>query len=170
MIRRLTIQVDRLLSLARGDEGAAPLNETIALEDVAREAITNRSQLEVKRLSLAVEDPGMVRGDGPLLSAIADNLIDNALKFSGERPVRVRVAANDERVLFTVTDDGPGIAADRVAQLLQPFVRGQTAQLGHGLGLAIVHHAVERHGGTLEIAGATVTVSLPRWRASFQPA
>ena len=169
MVRRLTIQVDRLLSLARGDEGAALANETIALEDVAREAITNRSQLEVKRLSLTVADPGMVRGDGPLLCAIADNLIDNALKFSGERPVRVHVAARAEHVLFTVTDDGPGIAADRVAQLLQPFVRGQTAQLGHGLGLAIVQHAVERHGGKLEIAGATVTVWLPRWVAAPRP-
>ncbi|MBH1993400.1 MAG: HAMP domain-containing protein [Sphingomonadaceae bacterium] len=89
----------------------------------------------------------------PLRRAVR-NLIENALHY-GQR-ARVTLERKREEVLIRVDDDGPGIPRDRLEEVLKPFARLDTARQrntrGLGLGLAIVHKAVELEGGTLTLA------------------
>ena len=159
-LKRLTLLVDRLLALARGEHGPQRPFETVALEDVVRETVSARSASERERVGITIDDAGMIRGDEPLLGAIVDNLVDNSLKFSSG-PVLVQVSAAGEDITLSVTDRGPGVAA--LPSLLEPFVRGDTSVGGHGLGLAIVNRAVELHHAALTFEGSTVRVRFPRW-------
>lgn len=88
----------------------------------------------------------------PIRRALA-NLIDNALHYGGN--VRLSVQEEGDMIRFVVDDDGPGIAEDRIADVLQPFVRLDDARgrntRGMGLGLAIVSDAVKAEGGSLHL-------------------
>jgi signal transduction histidine kinase len=105
------------------------------------------------------------------LSQIFDNLISNAIKFSagGERVPVLRIAAarQGDRILFSVSDNGPGIPDQSRERVFEPFVRlnPETAR-GSGIGLSIVRRIVELYGGKAwiepnEPAGCRVVVSLP---------
>ena len=161
-LKRLTLLVDRLLALARGDLGPQRPFETLALEDVVRETVGARSGPERARIAITVEDAGMIRGDETLVGTVVDNLVDNSLKFSGGA-VDVKVSANASVVTLAITDTGPGVSKDQLPALLKPFVRGETTVSGHGLGLAIVNRAVELHQGAMIFEGSTVRVTFPRW-------
>lgn len=163
-LRRLTLLVDRLLTLARGEMGPPRPFETIALEDIVRETVAARDEFERARVAIKVEDAGMIHGDESLLGAIVDNLVENSLKFSGGE-VGVCVSATSTQVTLSVSDGGPGIPPDALPALLKPFARGDTTVGGHGLGLAIITRAVELHRGALAVAGSTIQVTFPRWRA-----
>ena len=164
-LKRLSLLVDRLLALARGDLESSRPAETLALEDIVRETIAARGEQERSRLSVTVEDAGMIRGDEALLGAIVDNLVDNSLKFSSGAVV-LKVSAAPTQVTLEVSDSGPGIPANQVQALLKPFARGDSSVAGHGLGLAIISRAVELHQGSLSIEGAQVRVTFPRWKPS----
>ena len=165
-LRRLSLLVDRLLALARGDLESPRPFETLALEDIVRETIAARGEQERARVSVTVEDAGMIRGDEALLGAIVDNLVDNSLKFS-TGAILLKVSAAPTQVTLEISDRGPGIPADQVQALLKPFARGDTAVAGHGLGLAIISRAAELHRGSLSIEGAHVRVTFPRWTATL---
>ncbi|MFE3450011.1 ATP-binding protein [Nonomuraea sp. NPDC059194] len=86
---------------------------------------------------------------------IVGNLIDNAIEAAGR--VEVHLHADEESLVIRVADDGPGLA-DTAA-----FAKGWTSKGdGRGLGLALVGQAVRRLGGTIEVAGSTFTVTVPR--------
>lgn len=102
-----------------------------------------------------------------LRRAIA-NLLLNAQNFAGSAVVQVREAGGE--VVIEVADRGPGIPPDRLADVLQPFMRLDTARArntrGMGLGLAIVDRVIRAEGGRLELAnrpegGLCVTITLP---------
>jgi signal transduction histidine kinase len=109
-----------------------------------------------------------VRGDGERLRQVLANLIENAVKYSpaGE-PVEVRVAREDGMVHLSVSDRGPGIAADDQRLIFEKFGRVTGgSKPGTGLGLFIARSITEAHGGTLTVSsapgrGATFTVTLP---------
>jgi len=103
------------------------------------------------------------------------NLVENALHY-GTR-VELSLAGDDDSVLIRIDDDGPGIPDDRMADVLKPFTRLDTARSrntgGLGLGLAIVARAVEREQGELRLAnrpegGLRVEIRLPRVAGSGQ--
>jgi two-component system phosphate regulon sensor histidine kinase PhoR len=119
-----------------------------------------------------------VAGDRDELSRVAENLIENAIKYgqSGEK-VDISVAAvrdgGTDLVGFTVADYGPGIAPEHVPRLTERFYRADAADSrnkgGTGLGLAIVKHIVNRHGGRLTIEsklgeGSRFRVTIPARR------
>ena len=96
------------------------------------------------------------------------NLVDNALHY-GER-LTIALEAAPDAVTVRVIDDGPGIAEDRLAEVLQPFVRLDSARrrdtMGFGLGLAIAQQAVQAEGGTLTLSnrdphGLEAAIRLP---------
>ncbi len=83
------------------------------------------------------------------------------------QPIEMEARRQGERIVISVRDHGPGVDAEHLSQLGEPFYRapGQTAQ-GHGLGLAIARRAAERHGGSLILAnhqggGFIASVDLP---------
>jgi len=109
-----------------------------------------------------------VTGDKHRLIQVLANLVGNALKFSGEQGhVTVTATTEDGNVVVSVTDTGPGIAPEHLAQVFNPYWQArQTARLGAGLGLAIAKGIVEAHGGRIWATsapggGSTFAFSLP---------
>lgn len=101
------------------------------------------------------------------LKRLIANLINNAKRYGAE-PIELSASHVDEHILITVADHGEGIPPDQVEELMQPFVRGNSARTvqGSGLGLAIVKRIVDIHQGKISICnreqgGLEVVISLP---------
>ena len=116
--------------------------------------------------------PGTVFGDRARLQQVTWNLVSNAVKFTPPGGgVVVRLGARGRRAHIEVSDTGIGIAPDVLPFVFERFRQGQSGLTrpygGLGLGLAIVRHLVELHGGSVEASsagrdhGATFTVRLP---------
>jgi len=121
--------------------------------------------------------PNWVDGDPTRLEQIATNLIDNALKYTpAGGNIAIRISAEDEDVLLTVSDTGVGIAPDLLPHVFDVFVQGSIsldrAQGGLGIGLSLVRRLVELHGGSVSAtsagggAGSAFTIRLPRAEAA----
>ena len=82
------------------------------------------------------------------------NLVGNALRYAGS--AEVSLAERDGHAVLRVEDDGPGIPADRIAEMLEPFTRGESSRNratgGAGLGLTLARAIAEQHGGRLDVA------------------
>jgi len=125
------------------------------------------------RLHVMVDpDASPLKGDPDRLQQVVWNLVSNAVKFAPKGgQVQVRVARVGSHVEIGVADDGPGIPADLLPRVFERFWQADSsasrAHGGLGLGLAIVRHLVELHGGTVSAAnraegsGAVFTVRLP---------
>ncbi len=121
--------------------------------------------------------PNWVDGDPTRLEQIATNLIDNALKYTpAGGSIAIRISAEDEDVLLTVSDTGVGIAPDLLPHVFDVFVQGSIsldrAQGGLGIGLSLVRRLVELHGGSVSAtsagggAGSAFIIRLPRAEAA----
>jgi PAS domain S-box-containing protein len=126
---------------------------------------------------------GMVSGDADRLQQVVWNLLSNAIKFTPQAGrVQVRLARADGHAEITVEDTGPGIRPEVLPHVFELFRQGDSSNTrahgGLGLGLAVVRHLVELHGGTVQAAsageavGAIFTVRLPlaREEAAGEPA
>jgi PAS domain S-box-containing protein len=145
-----------------------------AIVAASEEAV--RPAADAKRIRLDTRvpaDPVVVKGDANRLQQIVWNLLSNAIKFTPrEGAVRVTVEGDDTQGVVSVHDNGMGIRAAFLPHVFERFRQGDSSSTrphgGLGLGLAIVRHLVELHGGTVEVAsegedkGSTFTVRLPR--------
>ena len=174
--------VDDLLDVSRVISGKLHLAiGGVDLADVvrhARESITPAA--DAKRIQIDVDvDPGAaaIAGDAGRLQQVVWNLLSNAIKFTPEGGrVQLRVRDADGHVEIEVKDNGAGIAKDFLPHVFDRFRQADGTSHrsvgGLGLGLAIVRHLVEAHGGTVaadsegEGRGATFRVRLPRRSAS----
>ncbi|MBD0336277.1 MAG: response regulator [Cyanobacteria bacterium Co-bin13] len=189
---RLQVQlIDDLLDISRILRGKLSLNrEAVRLEEIVAAALeTVHLAATAKAISIHTHlapDVGWVLGDPARLQQVVWNLLSNAVKFTpkgGQVEVGLSLVAGqshlepcqDSLVQLTVSDTGKGISAGFLPHVFESFRQedGTTTRQfgGLGLGLAIVRHIVEMHGGTISAAspgegqGATFTVSLPH----FQP-
>ncbi len=156
---RLGTLLDDLLALEREEAGREPVEE-VRLDELAT-AAGGADDVEVE---LEGSSPVVVRGERGALERALENLIANARLHGPEGAgIRVAVRTSGERALFSVSDGGAGIPPERVEEAFGRFWRGpQTAgRPGSGLGLAIVRATTERHGGTVHVDGARVTLDLP---------
>jgi two-component system OmpR family sensor kinase len=156
----------------------------LRLDELAREVVAELVPLADLRhidLGVAAAAPASVSADADALRTLLRNLIDNAVRYSGEGGrVDVAVAAADSAhggARLTVSDDGPGIAAGERARVLDRFYRpAGSTQPGSGLGLAIVRTIAEAHGASVTLGegpggrGLAVTVSFPGAAAAAAPA
>ncbi len=150
--RRLT-QLDRLsdgliryLRASDFDDPPAPVDLGGLIRDLQAELdLGKASRIDVSPPSLE-----MTLSAEPV-RAVLKELIDNAIRHAGSDPVvvAVRVESEGDRYVFSVSDDGPGIAPELIPNLFQPFTRGTTG--GAGMGLAIARRIVEGHGGELTV-------------------
>ncbi|MFQ5966002.1 MAG: response regulator [Acidimicrobiia bacterium] len=162
--------VNDLLDLRKIEAGRLELDDIpFSVRDTLADAVavfTPRADEKglVLTLDLASGMPDYVSGDPGRLRQIISNLVSNAIKFTEEGSVTVRVTADlgDETADFTfiVEDTGIGISGEDLAQLFDEYAQGSrgTARLygGSGLGLAISRQLVERMGGQISVESAPV--------------
>jgi signal transduction histidine kinase/CheY-like chemotaxis protein len=169
--------IDDLLDVARIMSGKLRLQRAfVDVEEVVRAAVQALQPAAAERqLRVAVEAEasiGLVYGDRARLQQVACNLLSNAMKFTDPGgSIDVSLRRHDDRVEIVVSDTGRGIAAEFLPSVFEPFRQadGTTtrAQGGLGLGLSIVKHLVEAHGGSITAAseganrGAAFTVTMP---------
>ena len=178
---RMARLIDDLLSLSRIELNAHLQPSTpVDLAPIVRQVIDGLQMLARDRgVEIKVVLPSdalMVLGDRDELIRALENLVENALKYgaAGKR-VDITVAYSQTRAglpeaRVAVRDYGPGIAPEHLPRLTERFYRvdvtDSRAQGGTGLGLALVKHVLNRHGGRLTIestpgAGATFTMHIP---------
>jgi light-regulated signal transduction histidine kinase (bacteriophytochrome) len=150
--RRMEVLVDGLLSFFRLGQKAVDVSD-VSTEQLVRQALEDLSAERVPHtMELVMGELPSCRADPVLLRQVFVNLINNALKFSGRRPVpRVEVGSRlegDERVWF-VRDNGAGFDMGLKDRLFGMFQRLHPMSdfEGNGIGLALVRRIVEKHGG-----------------------
>jgi two-component system sensor histidine kinase SenX3 len=182
---RLTETVEQVLRAGRaGDKKAGREKSTVDFRQLVRECMeAARVRHHLPADALRYEEPSSngaglrVLGSSEDLRTAVFNVLDNAIKYSGERvDVRVRIALPDEkRVVLSVRDHGVGIPPDDMKSIFKRFYRVNHRSLAHvkgtGLGLFIVKAIAEKHGGKVsadsagEGKGTTITIELPRLTA-----
>ncbi len=164
-----------LLVLVRADEEpAGPRRETFDLSVLVAEGIATFSAArpEASRPTLALATDLLVAADPDEIRRVVLNLLDNAVRYGGASPIRVRTLGTEREAMVEVQDDGPGIAAIDLERLFHPFFRvhpDATSPDGSGLGLAIARGLAQRNRGRLTAtsqvgAGSTFRLALPRFR------
>ena len=183
--RRMARLVDDLLSLSRIEQKrhikpSAPVNLSALVGHVA-DTLRGMAGDNGVALDLEVDPDVIVTGDHDELVRVAENLIENAIKYGRKaggtgigtgqlQPVHVSVGTARRMGVLTVRDYGDGIAAEHLPRLTERFYRidaGQSrAKGGTGLGLALVKHIMAHHRGRLDIdstltEGSIFAASIP---------
>jgi len=175
--RRLTQLINNILDFSKIESGAKTYEfEPSQIESIVGEAArTLELSLKHKGVRLLYDPP-----DGPLppvevdpdaITQAVSNLVDNAVKYSaGPTEVRMRLGRENGSALISVEDHGIGISRDEQAKIFERFHRVSTGLVhnvkGSGLGLSIVNHIAEAHGGSVTVQsepgqGSTFTIHLP---------
>ena len=178
--RRLGEMVERVLQYAGIESGLGyGARSPLAPAEIVQTAIDSALPLlgpETIHIHRDIQDnlPAVI-GDAAALRSAVQNLVANAVKYGGaDRWVGIRAEQAGEHgrteVRITVSDHGPGIPADELPRIFDPFYRGGDAlskQIhGNGLGLSLVKRIVAAHGGQVTVstragAGSSFTISLP---------
>lgn len=121
-------------------------------------------------LSLLPEDPRKlkVNGNADLLQLAIANIVNNAFKYSNNKPVTVSVAAGDREVIILVKDLGIGIPENEIQFIYDPFFRASNTTYfeGYGIGMPLARNVVKLHNGNIRVTsakdrGTTVQINLP---------
>lgn len=167
-VQRMTAQIDRQLARARV-AASGPIGSDRCLVGPCVEALVRAmSTLHAERaLAISADVPAdlsaAVRQED--LEEMLGNLLDNACKWSTSA-VRIRAALHTQTIVFTIDDDGPGLAEEDRNVVLRRGVRLDERAPGSGLGLAIVHDLVEHYRGRISLGasplgGLRVTLTVP---------
>jgi signal transduction histidine kinase len=174
--QRLCLLTDNILNLARIEEGRKKfalekLDVTRLLKEVLP-AVQDRVRHEGFAIELKVEEPlPEISADGEALAQAVTNLLDNAVKYSGQsRSIVVRSFVHGQHLVISVRDFGIGIRKDQADRVFDRFYRGgdelTRSVKGSGLGLTLVKEIVEAHHGTVRVEsepgrGSTFSIVLP---------
>jgi two-component system phosphate regulon sensor histidine kinase PhoR len=175
--RRLTHLIDNILDFSKIESGAKTYEfETLDLAEALADTLRSLAvRLRHDGFQLVVETgPGplpRIRGDRDAIAQALANLVDNAVKYSGQSSeVVVRITPGIDEVVLSVRDGGIGISREEQAKIFERFHRVSTGLVhdvrGSGLGLAIVRHIALAHGGRVRVEselgrGSTFYVHLP---------
>jgi PAS domain S-box-containing protein len=164
--------INEILDLAVIESGRLSLSlEPVSLIEVMLECQAMiEPQVQKRGIQMrfpALDNPWFVRADRTRIKQVLINLLSNAIKYNqaGGTVVVVCCASTEERIRISVNDTGVGLAADKLAQLFQPFNRlGQEAsgEEGTGIGLVVTKRLVELMGGIMGVE-STVGVGSEFW-------
>jgi len=179
-IERESVRIDELvgelLTLSRLDAGVVgDMSREINIGEVVAEVVDDaRFEADAQDKKVGLQDNCMatVRGNAELLHRAFENVVRNALKYTGKGghvDVKVALEEASPHVLVTICDQGPGVPEQEMPLIFEPFYRGDSARSktgGHGLGLAIAKRTVEAHRGSiramnLDSRGLCVQIRLP---------
>jgi len=175
--QRLNVLIEDLLSLSQLESRKASLNFELVDMGECVQRVIDRLDTRIHEVAANVKlslpkHPPRVEADAFRIEQVLFNLIDNALKHGGKScvSVLVEVRTDGREAIVAVHDDGPGVPLSDQPHLFERFYRVHKDRSrdagGSGLGLSIVKHTVQAHGGTVELqstpgAGATFIVHLP---------
>ena len=167
--------IDDLRTLSLAESGALPLHREptdpdVLLEDVASAHRARAAASGVKVAIAAGRDVQPIDLDPVRIRQVLTNLVDNALRVMPDGgTITLGAVVEDESLVLTVADDGPGIPADLLPNVFERFAKSSTSR-GSGLGLAIARAIVEAHGGTIAATsteapsaghGTVIMITLP---------
>lgn len=164
--RRLARLVEDLLDLARLEASPEEWRDVDFADVVQREVSLHSDEAERKGLTLStrLEDAPIVHADEGALTLLVRNLVENAVRYTNEGKVEVRLSTSNGEAKFEVEDTGVGIPEEARERVFERFYRVDKARSretgGTGLGLSIVKHIAESHGGrvnlTSEVGGGSL--------------
>lgn len=174
-VQRLSKLVEELMDMTRIESGGLRLERRTvdSMELAARVVKTFEGPFAEKGLALVLDESGgecPATFDPQRIEQVLTNLIENALKFTEQGRVSVRVERDPSNVVFSVKDSGPGISTELHQKVFEKFFslddQPREGRQGVGLGLAISKGIVEAHGGRIWInsrrgAGATFSFEIP---------
>lgn len=168
---RMAHVIEQIITLNRTTpENFEQSKSTIDLRSVLQQVISdNYEKVELAHQSISLKSHAIpFYGDSFSLEILFDNLIKNAIKYSGENTqISISTLQGDDTVEVIVEDSGIGISQDNLDKVFQRFYRvKQHVETGSGLGLSIVKHIVELHGGVIALSKSTlgglkVSITLP---------
>ncbi len=157
---RLLKMIQDILTLNRLDDGAETIQrEILSLRDIVDET-TDANLAKAENVGIAFEidlpESMMMMGNGPLLESIFNNLITNAIAYSGGSTISIFLQEEDEKSYrIIIGDDGTGIPEEHLEHLFDRFYRIESGRSrkkgGTGIGLAIVKSAARFHGGDITV-------------------
>ena len=172
-VAEMESMITELLELERLREGRGLRRERRDLVPLLREVVESFQDRPpgARFMTTAAEIQAEV--DGDKIRTVIRNLLENAIKYSLSESLPVEVAVQDDagEITIRVTDDGPGIPEEDLANLFEPFYRVDRSRSkksgGYGLGLSICKRIAEAHGGGITVAnraprGAVFTLTLPK--------
>jgi two-component system sensor histidine kinase CpxA len=175
-VERLTTLVGELLQVTRAEGDPESRNvTTVDLRDFLGRIVDDaRIEAEAQGVTLQLTTPERLTwsGDPQLLHRAIDNVLRNAIRYSPPGcPVTLTVSRHDHQVLVGIRDYGPGVPAEQLDSIFQPFYRVEedrgrrNGDAGVGLGLAIARRAVRAHHGEIRARnadpGLLIEVALP---------
>src|SRR5688572_10323718 len=166
--QRLVDDIERTSRVLRGElvtrARRCDLEQVVAQGiDAARRQAS--PSIEISMIKPA--EPIEIEADGVQLAAAIEELVDNAARFAGNKPIKVEIVRDGDAAIVYVRDLGPGIAPDRLDSIFEPFVAADTVDSGWGIGLGFVRLVASNHGGTIAAAagddghGLVMTLRLP---------
>ena len=174
--KRMLSQVEKVLQMAQIDRKELNLKKvSIDLHEVIEKVVGNASLKVESREGQIMTDlqaeNHLIEGDATHITNVVANLIDNAEKYSEEKPL-IKVSSRDKKggVVFTVEDNGIGMSKDSVKHIFEKFYRIPTGNVhnvkGFGLGLSYVKAIIEAHQGNISVKselgkGSRFSVFLP---------
>ncbi len=157
--------IDQFIAFVRKD--CTGPTERIDLNALISEVLEQEPHRDAIEVDLgALPD---VPADRVAITRVLNNLLQNGFRYGGgQLTIRTSVSADEQQVLLSVLDGGPGIPPDQIDKLFQPFTQGDQARAtqGSGLGLAIVKRIVDAHSGSIRLSnrpdgGLRVDIRLP---------
>jgi len=169
-VKRMARLIDDLLQFARTGRTALKVRH-VDMHSILNEVVDELKPAAKAGLRFSIGDLPPVIGDAALLRQVWQNLVSNAIKFTGNTPeplIEIGATRLDGKVEYFVRDNGAGFDMSHASRLFGVFQRlhGASDFEGTGVGLAIVQRIVQRHGGEVGAegkpdCGATVRFSLP---------
>jgi signal transduction histidine kinase len=176
-VSRLSLLVDKVLNIAVFDREDSNIKmDTIKLNEIIEEILDSmKLQFDNKNAEVqfhnASSNPS-IKGDSVHLTNVVYNIVDNALKYSGEEPkVDINMVEESGNLIITIQDNGMGIPEEYSDRVFDRFFRvpsnDQHDVKGHGLGLSYVKDVINKHGGNISVKsvegeGSKFTISIPK--------
>ncbi|ASU24348.1 two-component sensor histidine kinase [Vibrio qinghaiensis] len=176
-ITRSERTIEQLLTLAKVEGGLiVDLSQTVDVAQILRNVIADLVPLALKqqqKITLEADDKTYaIQGNEILLNCLFRNLMDNAIRYSGEGTrIGAKVIEHEEHVHVVITDNGRGMSQIDIDRIFERFFRGKETQnkaQGVGLGMAIVERVITIHQGEVDVRslepGLAFIITLPKSR------